>query len=235
MTFNNKIVEKEFKKAKTKFYAGAALLVLTAVLLVVGLLNYASSKKNMAPLGEVIDGGNKINKLAYVDIYDFIQFASKGDDLGYYIGYDDDRYYIISISSSDYGYVVRQFNEAGKGNTFRLYGHTVSIPLEARGYAIEALNEAVGDTVVSVLNFDEVFGKVYLSVEKEAQNFSFDSLISVSGGYLLGGIFTLITGLTLFFVGRSQRKSFAANEGDGGLLDSEVMEQINREDTVWLE
>ena len=236
MSKGNSVISKAYGRANARFIAGIILLVLAAGLAIGGFVNFQNAKKNMKDLSEIIysTDSSKTSRLAYADIGDFFMFASKGDDLGYYIAYNSEDFYIVSMSDSAYADSVRLYNNRGSNGLFRVYGVTASIPSEAKKYAIEALNEEAGEQIVSFGNFDQVFGDACLSVYEESKVFGLTGFYEVSAMYVVLGGFALLFGLILFFIGRSQRKSFSAVLGGDSLAGNKIMEEIEKENTVWM-
>ncbi|MBO4358792.1 MAG: hypothetical protein J5796_03215 [Erysipelotrichaceae bacterium] len=100
--FNNADIERQYKKASRSMIIGLIGLIVALALLAVsvGRTVYNISKAehlNDAIVAYYNDGELKKDRIAYLDTTGFYQVASYGDDLGYYIAYDDDYYYIISI------------------------------------------------------------------------------------------------------------------------------------------
>ncbi|MBP5280708.1 MAG: hypothetical protein J6Z03_09510, partial [Erysipelotrichaceae bacterium] len=158
----------------------------------------------------------------YLDTVGFYQFATYGDDLGYYIAYDEDYMYIITIREKDFDYFADQFDEK---DSVRIWGYTRAIPAEARPYAIEAANEDVDEAYVTNENFDDLFGDVMLEARRDSSINFFSMLFSVASVELIFAGIALFFGLILFFIDRSNSRSYEKYLNDEELkaeLDSET-------------
>ena len=211
MGHNGQIINKEYKKATWTFYAGIILLVATLVSLVLGVIRYTNIKSNVPELETIIveDSSDKTRRIAYLDIDGCFGFASK-DDVTLYIAYNREYYYIISMDEKAISDLRDRFDQAADDELVRVYGWTIEIPEEAKLYAVEALNEELGEEVASLDHFEEMFGDICLSVHPKEKVFSFDGFINVSGGYFIASLFLLAAGLVMFFVGKARRKTFDA-------------------------
>lgn len=211
MGVNGQLINKEYKKATWTFYAGLILLAATVLSLVLGVIRYTNSKNNIPDLEAIIveESDNKTRRIAYLDIDGCFGFASK-DDVTLYIAYNHDYYYIISMNEEAMSDLRKRFDQASDDEMVRVYGWTIAIPEEAKSFAVEALNEELGEEVVSLDNFERMFGDVCLSVHPKEKVFSFDGFINVSGGYFIASLFMLAAGLIMFFMGKLRRKTYDA-------------------------
>ena len=148
----NDLLEKEYKRNRKGMIAGIVLLSIASLLLIVSLIKTINIKSNALHLNDAIimEEGRKEGRLSYLDSVGFYQFASYGDDLGYYIAYDEDYMYIISIKEKDFDYFADQFDDK---DTVRIWGYTRKIPEEAKPYAISAVNEDTGEELITASNF----------------------------------------------------------------------------------
>ena len=211
MGMNEQVIRKESSKAKRTYYAGIVLLAAALLSLAVGVFRYISVKSNVPDLEMIIseDSGNKTRRIAYLDIDGCFAFASK-DDVTMFIAYNWDYYYIISMNEEAVEDLRAKFEQASDDELVRIYGWTTEIEEEARAFAIEALNEELGEEAVGEDNFESMFGDVCLSVHPQKKVFGLDGFMNVSGGYLIASLFLLAAGLLSFFTGKARKKSFDA-------------------------
>lgn len=207
MYSGNKNVDKTYKKTMVSIVIGAIFLSLFVLLLILGTMKVSRYRRNVIHLNDAIisEDSNKYGRIAYLDVLNFFEFATYGDDYGYYIAYDDDFFYIIGMSDKDFDHFAEEFE--GK-EYLRLYGYTEKIPQEAHSYAIETLNEEMGETYVTESNFNDIFGDTLLKVEKEKSIFGLSGFYEIAAMEVVLGAFSLIIGLILLLTGLSQRKSF---------------------------
>lgn len=223
MGVNEQIIKKEYKKVTWTYIAGIILLAATLLSLVVGFIRYSRVKNNVPDLETIIseDSSNKLRRIAYLDIDGCFGFASK-DDVTLYIAYNSDYYYIISMNEEAMSDLRTRFDQAAADEMVRVYGWTIAIPEEAKLFAVESLNEELGEEVASLENFEKMFGDVCLSVHPKEKVFSFDGFINVSGGYFIASLFMLVAGLTLFATGKISRKTYEAVIRGEDLAMSEI-------------
>ena len=207
MYSGNRNVDKAYKKTMTSIVIGAIFLSLTVLLLILGTMKVSRYRKDVIHLNDAIlsEDKDKYGKIAYLDALNFFEFATYGDDYGYYIAYDDDFYYLIGMSDKVFDHFAEEFE--GK-EYLRLYGYTEKIPAEVRGFAIEAINEELGENSVTEDNFNDAFGDTLLKVEKEKSIFGLSGFYEIAAMEVVLGAFSLIIGLILLLTGLSQRKSF---------------------------
>lgn len=227
----NEIIDKEYRRAKRTHIVGIAVLLATVLLLAIGAVRFFSEKHNIVSVDSVIESNtaNKTRRIAYIDMDGAFRFASD-DKKGYYVAYNERYFYLVSILKDDDPYVRSQFEKSD--DTIRLYGWTTAIPAEARQYAMESLNEELGEEYIDASNFEDVFGDVCLSITPESRLFGVDGFISISGGYAIGALLTLIAGLSLFFTGKARKNSFAPILEDG---DNPLAAELNGPSTTWYE
>lgn len=224
-------IKKAYGRSKATMIAGIVLLAAAVILMLIGAFRYGAEKKNVPYLEDIIQekGTDKLGRASYLDINGCFAFAGNGEST-YYIAYNDDWYYIISAGEKGEEYLDRQFEESGDG-PIRIYGWTIAIPEEAKPFAVETFNEEYGEEVISLEDFDDVFGDVCLSVHDEKAVFGADGFMRVSGGYVIGALFTLAAGLLAFLLGRARMKSFAP------VLEpeSDLMRELESPDTIHLD
>ena len=236
MYIENKIISKAYRKSKISCAIGWLFLAVCAVLLVMGIAQFAQAKKNTRSLGEILGSADsgKEKQMAYVDLLGMFYFAEQGDDKEFFIGYDDDRYYILNTNAKGYDYCVKQY-ENKTGRLFRVTGYTETIPGGAKGYAITKLNEETGQKIVTSTNFDAVFGKIGLTVLEESKLNGIAGFMEVVDGVIVGLFILLgIIGLCLYLSGRSQMKTFTRTLGTDNPKAGELIEQINGPDAEWI-
>ena len=222
--FNNERINKEYRKAMTSVIIGAILLFLAVALLGISVVKTLSNKKNAEHLNEVMyREEQRENQIAYLDVTGFYQFASYGDDLGYYIAYDEDYYYIISIKEKDWDYFAKQFDSK---DVITLWGYTKLIPEEAKSYAIEALNEEYPDENITLSDFENIFGDLMLEAGRDASVKGLGGWIKLGGTYLGGAFLAALFGLITLLLGSNNRKSFAVLQDDG-FSGNRIMDEMN--------
>ncbi|MBR0418990.1 MAG: hypothetical protein IJI66_07455 [Erysipelotrichaceae bacterium] len=218
-------LEKEYGKNKKGMILGIVLLSLASLLLIVALVKTISAKNNAIHLNDAIimEEGRKENRLSYLDTIGFYQFASYGDDLGYYIAYDDEFMYIITIKEKDFDYFADKFDDS---DVVRIWGYTKAIPSDAIPYAIDAVNEDMGEQLVTTSNFEDMLGDVMLEAHRDSSINVFSMLFSIAPIELLIAALCLIFGLILFFVDRANHRSY-----EQYLHDEELKAELESEDT----
>ncbi len=223
----NDLLEKEYKRNRKGMIAGIVLLSIASLLLIVSLIKTINIKNNALHLNDaiILEEGRKEGRLSYLDSVGFYQFASYGDDLGYYIAYDEDYMYIISIKEKDFDYFADQFDDK---DTVRIWGYTRKIPEEAKPYAISAVNEDTGEELITVSNFDDMLGDVMLEAKRDSAINLFSMMFNVASLELLMAALALIIGLILFFVDRSNSHSY-----EKYLQDEELKAELEDENTKY--
>ncbi len=236
MDLNNEFLRKDHSKQKMTMIGGIVLLVLAILLVSVAAVQVFGSKKNAEHLNDVIvrTEGEKTNVPAYADFDGFFQFASYGDDLGYYIAYDEDYFYIMSIAEKDYEYFAKKYDETD--GTVRFWGYTEEIPYQAKQYAIEVLNEEMEDeNFVSYSNFDDIFGDVMLAADKESNVFGLKSMFNKKGYLVFPGLLAALFGLILFFGGKSALKSYDNLFSSDNYQGQRVLAETNSGTAKWFQ
>ena len=228
MLLNNSLIDKEYKSSRRNMIIGVILLGLAAVLLVFGFLKTVNAKNNAVHLNDVIlsEKGNKTGKVAYLDTVGFFQFASYGDDLGYYIAYDDEYMYIMTIKEKDFDYFAELFDH---DDTVRIWGYTKAIPDDCVSYAIEGVNETYGGQVVDYSNFEDMLGDVMLEAHRSVNLPAM--LFQISGTEMILSIIAFLAGLIMFLQGRSQSSSYEAYADPLTTEATLLADEISGEDT----
>ena len=228
--YHNTIIDKAYKKATTSVVIGILLLVLTLGLFGASIIRSVGGQKEAVHLEELMfQEGKQTEKIAYLDLIGFYQIATYGDDLGYYIAYDEDYYYLISVKEKDFDYFAKQFETA---DSIRLWGTTAESPYELKQFAIESLNEDFPDENITISDFDDIFGDLLLEAGREASVKGLGGWFKLNIPLIIIGAFTLLFGLILLFSGISQRKSFEVLD-DPQFGDSEILKEINDPEAVF--
>lgn len=230
MLLDNQLINKSYKACKRNLIIGIIIAVLGLGLLGYACIDTANRKKQTIHLNDVIlsTDKDKEDKIAYLDMVGFMQFATYGDDLSYYIAYDNDLFYIISMKDKDYEYFADQFDTT---EVVRAYGFTKEIAQEAKSYAIQTLNEELGEEAVSYANFEDIFGDVYLAVERDNKMKGFFTpLFALNGVSVFFGAVALAAGLILFFANKAAVGSFEKYQGESPENYS-IARQISSEET----
>jgi hypothetical protein len=219
-------LEKEYSKNKKGMIIGIVLLSLASLLLIISLVKTVNAKNNAIHLNDAIimEEGNKVNRLSYLDTVGFYQFASYGDDLGYYVAYDDEYMYVITIKEKDFDYFADKFDDS---EVVRIYGYTKEIPSEAIPYAIDAVNDDLGEEYITEDNFADMLGDVMLEAHRDSQINIFSMLFAIAPIELLIAALCLIFGLILFFVDRSNRSSY-----EKYMKDEDLRAELENEDAM---
>ena len=224
--FNNAHIDKEYKKATTSAIIGAILLVLALVLMAISCVRTVQNNKNAEHLNNYIVSydDDRVNRIAYLDTTGFYQIATYGDDLGYYIAYDDDFYYIISIKEKD----SDQFDDKEE---IRIWGYTREIPEELKEYAIESLNEDYTDANVKMSDFEDIFGDLMLESGRTSSVKGLGGWWNLNSTFVMGAFLAALFGVIVLPLGLSSRKSFNVLSEDsfGG---NAIMDEINDPETV---
>ncbi|MBR4421037.1 MAG: hypothetical protein IKS69_00710 [Erysipelotrichaceae bacterium] len=222
--FDNAKLNKEYRKATMMVVIGAVLLLLAIGLLGVSFLKASSNRRNAEHLNDAMyRDDDRVGRIAYLDVLGFYQFATYGDDLGYYIAYDEDYAYIISIKEKDWDYFADQFDDK---NRIVLWGYTDEIPSEAKSYAIDALNDEYPDEHYTLSDFDNIFGDLMLSAGRDASVKGLGGWIHLYSTYITGAFLAALFGVITLLLGLSNRKSFGVLNEDpiGG---SRILDELN--------
>ena len=236
MYIENKIISKAYRKAKITWGIGCLLLVACVVLLVMGITRYGQAKKDARSMDVILarTDSSREKQMAYVDLLGMFEFAEQGEDKAFFIGYDDNRYYLLTTDTIGYDYCARQY-ENRTDRMFRVTGYTEAIPSGARSYAISKLNEETGQKTVSSATFNQVFGNVGLTVLEESRLNGITGFMKVVDGENIGLFIVLgIIGLILFLAGRSQINTFTRTLGPDNPQAEELMKEIDSPDAEWI-
>ena len=210
-------------------FTGIILLVIALAFLVMGILKTVNAANNVHHINEVMfdESNNQTDRIAYLDTYGYFSFAMEGDDLVYYYAYDDDFYYIISVPEKDYDYFAEKFE---KEEYVRLYGYTARMSDNIKNLAVEVFNEEMDDGIITMQEFDDVFGTLMLEVIRDEKVFSISSFFHLAGVHMfVSGLF-LIFGLILFITEYKNHSRW--NEV---LNDVTLKEELDSDDTVTIE
>ncbi len=228
--FNNAHIEKEYRKATTGIVIGIILLLIMAGLLLTSIVRTAQNKGRAEHLNDLITtyGDDRKDRIAYLDTTGFYQVATYGDDLGYYIAYDDDFYYIISIKEKDWDYFAKQFDDKEE---IRIWGYAEEIPGELKPYAIDSLKEDFPDANIAYSDFEDIFGDLMLSAGREASVKGLGGLFKLNGALAVSGLLSGFFGMVLLLIGLSNRKSFNVLMEDS-LGNNPILDEINDPETI---
>ncbi len=228
--FNNARIDKEYRKATTSVIIGVILCLLAVFGLLMAGIKTAQAVKNADHLNSYIVsyGDDRKDRIAYLDTTGFYQVATYGDDLGYYIAYDDDFYYIISIKEKDWDYFAKQFDDQEE---IRIWGYTDEIPAELKSFAIDSLNEDYPDANVTLSDFEDIFGDLMLRAARTGSVKGFGGWYNLTPWYLVLAFFGALFGFMFLLIGLNTRKSFRVLKQDefGG---NAILDEINAPDTV---
>lgn len=226
MKFTNKMVEKERKKKKVYLIIGVLLLVISVI-----FLNFDTDKeKDVKKINSVHDvivsnEGNKANKNAYIDINTVpYKFAVTSDTTDAYYFVSDDKYmYVIYMGET-------RFNALDKENIkevpIHIEGVTKKVPNDVKKIAIKVYNRSLEEEKLTLADFDNYFGSVYL-----------DTTISNSSSgagdlFVLFGIFGTIFIIVYLII------NFRFKKGIKRLTDNEIMKidsEMNASDAFYYE
>ena len=194
----------EEREINNIFKTGKILLITTLIFLIItiGLIGgamYLRIKETSSPrnLGELIENYEdkegeyvKIN-LAYLPY----GFAEEDESRYYYFAMDSENYmYIVRITDETYDELVKLSDEGKNQIEYELKGYTFDIPTDLKRLAVKASNEVFEDTVITTSNIDDYVGSVYID---ETDVPSGDTIMTLCGIAIFGGIFTIILGITL--------------------------------------
>ena len=229
--FSNNMINKAFQRVSRSIIISSLVLALGVGLFGYSVVHFISEKRNMEHLNDIIvaDYDDKTGRIAYGDFVGFFQFAVYGDDLGYYIAYDEDFIYIISLKDKDYDYYADLFDQSD--DYVRFYGRTIAIPSEAKSYAIESLNEEMGYEFVDYSSFDDIFGDVCLAVGKPSDVLGIGGYFDMMAPYFVFALMFVAGGLIGLLVSLKQKKSFDIFN-DNGMLENDIVKEMNSEDCI---
>lgn len=164
--FENKTIEKTYQKIQMVLYVGLFILFIGVILF--GYSIYKADSVTKTPMYELIANNQEENLYGYIDIdSEPYEFAYYEDDPNHvYFVTDENRIYIAQMSSETY--------EKIKNATYpiRVEGSTVFADDSLKEVAIESYNEIMEEEeyMLSLEDFDSVFGSIYLNLENNSIN-----------------------------------------------------------------
>ena len=183
---------------------GLGLLIVGLFIIVSALVTdavyYFSNKdftKDAVPLADA-----KVGEYAYVDVQIMSDYFAKNDDTGVehktYFVWDDQYIYIVDLNNKNrdslnaiYDYSYSEDENATEPEAVRIYGVATSIPTQLRTIAIDTYNEMKGEKSLTISNFKDYLGTVYIDTFETPNNDIMTNL-SVSVIFIaLGGILVI--------------------------------------------
>ena len=95
------------------------------------------------------------------------------------------------------------------------------------------MNEELEQEYASYSNFYDVFGDVYLAVEKESKVTGIGGFFKTSSMYLMGAFLAGIFGLIFLLTGLHDKKSFRCLEDTSGIGNNPILSQIESDTVKW--
>lgn len=169
-------------------------------------------------------------RIASVDIMDDppAQFANK-DKVGYYFVHDEEQYYIVSFKEAKYDELAKEF--ADNGNRLTLRGYTETSEAEMIEIAANTINSSLGEQLITMDNYREYLGSVYLEVDNELAH----PYYNLVPGRMFFFFALVIIGLFVLFVGVvSVWKNGWVNVSPY-ISDEELDRRLSSIDTVWFD
>ncbi len=231
MFSNNKLIHTAYQRTSRKFIISCICIAIGLALLAYSVIGFQSKTKDIRHLNDIIasDEKDKTGKIAFGDFTGFFEFATYGEDTGYYIAYDDEYFYIMSMPEKDFDYFAGLYDD--NKDFARIYGRTFSLPEEAKSYAISALNEEMETEYVTYSNFEDVFGDVCLAARKQSSLLGFNGYIETMAPWFIFSVFFLTGGIVYLFISLKQRKDFDIFK-DNGLVENEIVKQMNADSCI---
>ena len=231
MFSENKLINTAYQRASRKLIVSCVCIAMGLGLLAYSVIGFQAKTRDIRHLNYIItsDEKDKTGRLAYGDFVGFFEFATYGEDTGYYIAYDEEFFYIMSMPEKDFDYFAGLYDD--NAGSARIYGRTFSLPEEAKSYAISALNEEMETNYVTYSNFEDVFGDVCLAARKQSSLLGFNGYIETMAPWFIFSIFFLVGGILYLLISRKQRKDLDIFK-DNGLVENEIVKQMNSENCV---
>ena len=192
--FTNPIIMEEKNRHLKNVFIGFILLGLCLVCILWGIFVLRDASKNMVSLSDVIiNQNNKEDVLCYVnsEIYPYLFASYSSEDSKFYLIRDEKYMYVAYMSSYDY---ERLKDESLYVNNHKekLVGISKLVPTDVKKLAIEALNELWPDEEITLADYENYFGNVYLDMTADEADVAFwqNFLASIFG--MIGLAFILI-------------------------------------------
>ena len=203
--FTNPIIKEEKSRHLKNVFIGFILLGLCLVCIMWGIFASRDAKNNMVSFHDVIvNQNNKEDVLAYVDsdIFPYLFASYENATEKYYLIRDKDYMYIAYMSNEDYER-LKDESLYTDGKTEKLVGVSTLIPTDVKKLAIETVNELWPDEEITMADFDNYFGSVYLDMTSSEIDVAFWQIF-------LAFIFGMI-GFVFIFTGLICNKRFTKN------------------------
>ena len=167
--FSNQFIKKEFNKKLLPLIIGLVLILITIILGVIRENIVEKKLEEAKNLHETIIMSNNAERSSYVTInyYPYV-FADYSDDKdnAYYIVADNTYFYIVFMNRKE----AENLTEEQLKQGYLLKGTTQNTPYDVKELAVNAFNEWYEDVEdfkpMSVLDFDNRFGNIYLDTTK---------------------------------------------------------------------
>lgn len=189
---------KNIQKGKLNLIIGIAFLVMSLISGVVIVSNKNKEMKNVTPLKEV----KSSDVYASVDVSLMTDYFATNDYAGIehktYFVWDDQYLYIVDLNEKnrealntiyEYSYSDEEIEEP---SAVTIKGMTKTIPADLKKIAISAYNEFYGDKFLTLSNFSDYLGVVYLDTYESPQTDLLTELIVCLPTLIIGTVLLLV-------------------------------------------
>jgi len=167
---NSPILEESFKRNKKFLIVSLVFLMISSILLYFGLENAKKELPTPVSMSDLIEEAKSPNETyAYIDVntkpYLFAVYETDGikEENKFYLVMDKDNYlYIVYMGNNNF---AKLNLETIKEKPIRIYGLTKKIPNDIKDLAISSYNELMKDEYLTVENFKDYVGLIYLDLE----------------------------------------------------------------------
>ena len=113
MFSENKLINTAYQRASRKLIVSCVCIAMGLGLLAYSVIGFQAKTKDIRHLNYIItsDEKDKTGRLAYGDFVGFFEFATYGEDTGYYIAYDEEFFYIMSMPEKDFDYFAGLYDD----------------------------------------------------------------------------------------------------------------------------
>ena len=173
--FTNPIIIAEKNRQYKNVFIGLVLLGLCLICVLWGLFVSRDAKENMVSFHDVIvNQNNKEDVLAYVDsdIFPYLFASYENATEKYYLIRDKNYMYVAYMRDDEYE-SLKDESLYTDNKTKRLIGVSTLVPTDVKKLAIDMVNELWPEEEITLADYDNYFGSVYLDMTSDAVDVAF--------------------------------------------------------------
>ena len=173
--FKNPIIIAEKNRQFKNVFIGLVLLGLCLICVLWGLFVSRDAKENMVSFHDVIvNQNNKEDVLAYVDsdIFPYLFASYENATEKYYLIRDKNYMYVAYMRDDEYE-SLKDESLYTDNKTKRLIGVSTLVPTDVKKLAIDTVNELWPEEEITLADYDNYFGSVYLDMTSDAVDVAF--------------------------------------------------------------